>query len=465
MHATRALAIVFALTLFGFGCGEDAPFSPTKIPTPAELSAKPEPPPPPETPKSEPPLPETPEPELPPPPEIQKPEAPKPKPEPPQPEIPKPSPPETSQPSPPPPVPETPEPELPPPPPEIPKPEPPPPAEPPKPPPPEAPKPPAPAPAPPEAPMPPPEPTELEPPPAEPQEPEPSEIQQPEPPEPQEPEPPKPPRPTPSRAPRPRAQPPAPPAAPPPLTIACACDNVRVGDVIVLRVEQAEIAGAGSLSFHWAATPGSDPVPGNSPTPRWNPVGSGRVEITAWVTGDTGTVVVSRLIEVEAGPAPPPSRPSPMTRAPSQPPPAPPAPPKPVPPVPTKPWGAYAYSIDQVIYGVAAGKATPSDAARAALADCELKGGWSCGSVSTFQNQCFAVAHGLVTLSDPPPASKCGGPGQFACPTNPYYQLYSSLDEQTLRAAEARVMYACARGGGALGSGTQCRVLASICQL
>ena len=280
------------------------------------------------------------------------------------------------------------------------------------------------------------------------------------PPETPKPEPRKPSRPSSSRAPQPNVVPTVSPS-----NISCACDDVRAGDVIVLSVEQAELAGAGHLTYHWAATPGSDPVPGNSPTPRWNPSGSGTVEITAWVTGDIGTVVFSRIVEVEAGPTPAAivsSRP-PQT----QPPPAQPPPPDtstPSPPVPTKPWGAYAYSIDQVVYGVAAGKATPSDAARAALADCESKGGWSCGSVSTFQNQCFAVAHGLVTLSDPPPASKCGGPGQFACPTNPYYQLYSSLDEQTLRAAETRVMYDCARGGGALGSGTECRVLASICQ-
>ena len=279
------------------------------------------------------------------------------------------------------------------------------------------------------------------------------------PPETPKPEPRKPSRPSSSRAPQPNVVPTVSPS-----NISCACDDVRAGDVIVLSVEQAELAGAGHLTYHWAATPGSDPVPGNSPTPRWNPSGSGAVEITAWVTGDIGTVVFSRIVEVEAGPAPPPSRPSPMTSVPSSPPP-PSTTMKPVPPVPMKPWGAFAHSSDQTIYGVAAGKGTPDDASRAALADCRSKSGYGCISGNPFQNQCFAVAHGKVTLSDPPPSHKCGGLGQFACPTNPFYQLYVSLDQQTKRAAEQATMYSCVRGGGSLGSGTECRVLASICQL
>ena len=329
---------------------------------------------------------------------------------------------------------ETPKP-SPPPPPQPPAPEPPPQEpEPPKPPPPETPKPPASPPAPPEVP---------EPPPAE------------------TPEPPVTPAPPPGAPPPPPPPPgsPAPPGSPPPpseapqLAIACACEDVRAGDVVVLRVEP----GTEHLMYRWAATPGSDPIPGNSPTPRWNPSGAGRVEITAWVTGDIGTVVVSRLIEVTARPAPPPSPPPESPPAPPEPPPPPPPPPEvpmPPPPVQTKPWGAWSASSDSTVYGVAAGKASPDDANRAARADCQSKGGWGCAAGRPFQNQCVAVAHGLVTLHDPPKAPY----------PSSYYQIYSSLDEPTQRHAEARALYLCVRGAGPLGSGTECRVLASICQ-
>ena len=234
-------------------------------------------------------------------------------------------------------------------------------------------------------------------------------------------------------------------------TIACACEDVRVGDSIVLRV-LVEPAGTGNLTYHWAATPGSDPVPGDSPTPTWNPVGSGRVELTAWVTGDTGTVVVSRSVEVTAKPAPP-APPPPPPPPPEPPPPPPPEPPPPPPPVPTKPWGAWSASSDNTVYGVAAGKASPDDANRAARADCRSKGGWGCAAGRPFQNQCFAVAHGLVTLHNPSPDYPSS-----------YYQLYVSLDKQTQRAAEQETMHLCVRGAGPLGSGTKCKVLASICQ-
>ena len=120
----------------------------------------------------------------------------------------------------------------------------------------------------------------------------------------------------------------------------------------------------------------------------------------------------------------------------------------------TYPWGAYAHSSDQRIYGVAAGEVSPGDAARAALADCQSKGGWGCTLGDTFQDQCFAVAHGLVTLFDPNPKYPSS-----------YYQLYESWDQQTRRAAEQAAMYQCVRaGGGPLGTGTECQVLASICQ-
>ena len=391
-HRARAIISIAALILCGFGCGSDGPVAPTPIPAPAEM---PTPPPPPETPTPEPPppTPETPEPEPsgpeePDPPKPPPPEAPKPTPEP--------SPPE----APPQPAPPAPEPPTPPAPPE----------------PPEMPTPPQPEPpAPPETPEPPPSPG----PPA--------------------------PKPPPAPSPPPPAPPPGPGPATP--TITCACENVRVGDVIVLRVEP----GTGHLTYRWAATPGSDPVPGDSPTPRWNPSGSGRVELTAWVTGDAGTVVVSRSVDVTANPAPP-SPPSPSPPAP--PPPPPPEPPSPDPPPPTKPWGAYSASSNNTVYGVAAGKASPDDAKRAAHADCRSKGGWGCASGSAFQNQCFAVAHGRVILSDP------SGPPY----PSTYYQLYVSLDEQTQRAAEQATMYSCVRGGGYLGSGTECKVLASVCQ-
>ena len=344
-----------------------------------------------------------------------------------------------------PPPPEIPEPETP----EAPEPKPPKPPTP-KPSPPEAPKPPAPQPDPPET----PDPDPPMPPPPEPPEP-PA-------PEPPEPEPPEPPPETPKpKPPKPKPSPPEPPPEPetpepepepePDYTITCACDDVRVGDVIVLRVEHPEIAGTGHLTYHWAATPGSDPVPGNSPTPRWNPSGSGRVEITVWVTGDIGTVVFSRFVEVTANPAPPPSPPPPPPDPEPEPEPPPPPPP---PPAKTKPWGAWSASSDSTVYGVAAGKASPDDANRAARADCQSKGGWGCAAGRPFQNQCVAVAHGLVTLHDPPRAPY----------PSSYYQIYSSLDEQTKRAAEQAAMYLCVRGAGPLGSGTECKILASICQ-
>ena len=354
----------------------------------------------------------------------------------------------------PPPPPETPTPEPPPPTPETPEPEPPGPEEPepPKPPPPEAPKPtpepPTPEPSPPEA---PPEPRPPTPePPTPPAPPEPPEMPTPpEMPEPPQPEPPAPP------------ETPEPPSPPGDYTITCACENVRVGDVIVLRVEP----GTGHLTYRWAATPGSDPVPGDSPTPRWNPSGSGRVELTAWVTGDAGTVVVSRSVEVTGNPAPP-SPPSPEPPAP--PPPAPPDTPKPDPPPPTKPWGAWSGNHDQTIAGVSAGKDSRDEADRAALADCRSKGGTGCTSAGAsggqFQNQCFAIAHGKVTLENPRRPPHCGGPGQHTCPVSPYYQTYVSFDEPTQRAAEAKTMHDCPRGGGALGTGTECRMLASVCQ-
>ena len=303
---------------------------------------------------------------------------------------------------------------------------------------------------------PPPETPEPEPPDTPSPEPEPAPPETPEPePSPEDPKPkpsppePSPPPPPPESPPEPPPPPPSAPDAPPP-TIACACGNVRVGDAIVLRVEHPEIAGTGRLTYRWAATPGSDPVPGNSPTPRWNPVGSGQVEITAWVTGDTGTVVVSRLVDVTANPAPPPPPPPP----PEPPPPPPPPEPEPEPPVQTKPWGAWSASSNSTVYGVAAGKASPDDANRAARADCQSKGGWGCAAGRPFQNQCVAVAHGLVTLHDPPRAPY----------PSSYYQIYASLDEPTQRAAEQAAMYQCVRGAGPLGSGTECRVLASICQ-
>ena len=273
------------------------------------------------------------------------------------------------------------------------------------------------------------------------------------------------PEPDPEPTPEPSPPDPDPPQDPAPVadyTISCACDDVRVGDLIVLRVEPAMPG-----TYRWAATPGSDPVPGGSSTPTWNPVGSGRVELTAWVTGDTGTVVVSRFVEVKAKPAPPPAPP-----APPPPPPAPPAPPPPPPPPPppvqTKPWGAWASNHDQTLSGVSAGKDSRDEADRAALADCRSRGGTGCTSAGAsggqFQNQCFAIAHGKVTLENPPGPPSCGVPGKHACPVSPYYQAYISLDESTQRAAEKIVMRDCASGGGALGTGTECRMLASICQ-
>ena len=286
-------------------------------------------------------------------------------------------------------------------------------------------------------------------------EPEPPQTPDPEPEPDPDPEPSPPPTPTPTPIPPEPSPPPPPPAPSPPevvgdYSIMCACDDVQVGDVIVLRVEHPDTE---NLTYRWAATPGSDPIPGDSPTPRWNPSGSGRVEITAWVTGDRGTVVVSRSVEVTGNPAPPPPPPIPVPPTPPSPSP-PPEMPEPDPLPPTKPWGAYSASSNNTVYGVAAGKASPDDANRAAHADCRSKGGWGCASGSPFQNQCFAVAHGRVILSDP------SGPPY----PSTYYQLYVSLDEQTQRAAEQATMYNCVRGGGYLGSGTECKVLASVCQ-
>ena len=358
----------------------------------------------------------------------------------------------------------------------APTPPPPPPVEIPKPQPPETPEPEPPQPEPPEEPEPEPEPPEPEPPEPdpdpEPPDPEPEPEPDPEPPEPEpdpDPEPPGPePQPDPEPDPGPEPEPdpePDPEPEPPEVVvdyiIACACENVRVGDVIVLRVEYPEIAGAGQKTYRWAATPGSDPIPGNSPTPRWNPSGSGRVEITAWVTGDIGTVVVSRFVEVTGTLPPPPPPPPP----PPEPPPPPPPPP---PPVQTKPWGAWSGNHDQTIAGVSAGKDSRDEADRAALADCRSQGGTGCTSAGAsggqFQNQCFAIAHGKVTLENPRRPPHCGGRGQATCPVSPYYQTYVSFDEPTQRAAEAKTMHDCARGGGALGTGTECKMLASICQ-
>ena len=232
-------------------------------------------------------------------------------------------------------------------------------------------------------------------------------------------------------------------------------------------MEHPEIADTGNLTYKWAATPGSDPIPGDSPTPKWNPSGSGHVDITAWVTGDIGTVVVSRIIEVTAKPAPPAPKPPPPP-PPPPPEPDPPEEPEPDPPAPTKPWGAWSGNHDQTIAGVSAGKDSRDEADRAALADCRSRGGTGCTSAGAsggqFQNQCFAIAHGKVTLENPRRPPHCGGRGQATCPVSPYYQTYVSLDEQTQRAAEAKTMHDCARGGGALGTGTECKMLASICQ-
>ena len=143
----------------------------------------------------------------------------------------------------------------------------------PPPPPPETPEP-TPEPSPPEAPPQPRPPTPEPPtPPAPPEPPEMPTPPQPDPPPPAPPEPPEPPQPPPSPGPPPAPKPPPAPSPPPPApppgpgpatpTIACACENVRVGDVIVLRVEHPGTAG--NLTYRWAATPGSDPVPGEQP--------------------------------------------------------------------------------------------------------------------------------------------------------------------------------------------------------